>query len=194
MELAAEIADVLIALFFGCGLPILVLTSVCGLVVWMTQPVLRASEAEAPVRFQLTDLIWLLVELQMAMALATYAIPATMPATVRVWVLMFLCIPMLLFWVASLRIVSGAGIRHPLPRAAVFVVYLPGVVASLLGLPLFVLDFTRSLAPSGAGSLPGEGPYVTGGRLAALLIFALSLRWIARWAVSGAQPRWRSAS
>lgn len=189
MNLVEEIAGILAALFFGCGLPILVLTSVCGLVLWMTQPVLRASEAEAPIRFQLTDLIWLLVQLQMAMALATYAIPATMPGTVRVWALVFLCIPMLLFWVASLRIVSGAGIRNPLRRAAVFVVYLPGVVASLLGLPLLVLDFTRSLAASEPESLPGVGPYLTGGRLAALLIFALSLRWIARWAVACPQPR-----
>ena len=176
---------------FGLGLfsfvvvPVLVLAFVVSTFRWTIEPILRAArEANSPRSFLLSDLIWLLIQIQMAMAVAGSAFPATMPTRQRVTALMLLSVAMVLFWLASLQAVSQAGIKRPLRRAVVFVVLLPGLALTTLGVPLLTIGFMYALAEQDRGGLPGHGAVLLGGELLLLIALSLSLGWIARWTVA----------
>jgi hypothetical protein len=176
---------------FGLGLfsytvaPILVLAFVVKTFHWTTGPILRAArEVKSPRSFLLSDLIWLLIQIQMAMAVAGAAFPATMPARERVWALLLLSGAMVLFWLAGLQAVSQAGIKRPLRRAVVFVVLMPGLALATLGVPLFAMGFLYALAEQDRGGLPGHGAWLLGGELLLLIALSVSLGWLARWTVS----------
>jgi hypothetical protein len=104
---------------------------------WTLAPLIAAARSRAPQRrFMLTDLLWLVVQLQLVMALLAWAYPPNSPGHSRVWGLVALCLPVTVFWIASLQAVSQAGILRPLQRAAVFVIVLPGAIAVIIGMPL----------------------------------------------------------
>jgi hypothetical protein len=170
----------------GCiGAPLFVLAFVVGAVRWTAGPVLEAAGgSRRPRTFLLTDLIWLMVQMQLAMGLASYAFPAAMPTEGRVVAMVLLCVPVILFWLASLLLVSQAGILRPFRRAAVFVVLLPGVALTVLGLPLLTLGLLHALGQRNDASLPSHSSLVVGLQFAVLAAFSLSLRWLARWVIS----------
>src|SRR5262245_6826688 len=105
----------------GCiWVPLIVFAFVVGTFRWTTGPILNAAQRSDSTRsFLLSDLIWLLVQIQLAMAAATYAVPAAMPIHLRVMLLLVLAGAVVLFWLASLQAVSRAGIKGPLRRATV---------------------------------------------------------------------------
>jgi len=170
----------------GCvAVPIFVLAFVVGAFRWTTGPMLQAAgDARRTRTFLLTDLIWLLLQMQLAMAVCSYAFPAAMPASSRAIAMILLSVPVVLFWLASLQAVSRAGIQQPLRRAAVFVILLPGFALTILGIPLLTIGLFHALAPRHEDGLPSHSPLVLGVQLALLLAFAAALRWLARWTVA----------
>ena len=146
---------------------------------WILGPLIDAGRRSQPPErsFSLTDLIWLLLQMQMAMALVAAVFPADMPTRVRASAVILSCIPVLPFWLASLVVVSRAGIRRPLRRAAVFVIVLPGVALTVLGLPAVSIGLL-----SVDSSDPSEQIPTLVGLFAGLLALFLSLRTIAQWA------------
>jgi hypothetical protein len=170
----------------GClGVPVLVLAFLAGAFRWTTGPILQAANnSNSPRSFLLSDLIWLLMQMQMAMTVGTYAFPAAMPIYQRVGALVLLSAAIVLFWLASLQAVARAGITRPLRRAMVFVVVLPGLALTILGVPLISLGLFHALAQWEEGRLPSYSPLALGVQLFVLVALALSLRWLARWSVA----------
>lgn len=161
---------------------------VAGAIRWTAGPMFAGSDSSRRARsFRLTDLIWLLLQLQLAMAAVSYAFPPQMPGHMRATALVLLTVPVVLFWVAGLLVVSQAGIEQPLRRAAVFVVVMPGVVVTIVGVPLLALALVHVLSPR----QPGEPPHPHAGpiaiQLGALAILSLVLRGVAQWAVARAR-------
>jgi hypothetical protein len=151
---------------------------------WTLGPLFQACRrSSGEWHFLLTDLIWLLLQLQIAMALSMLPFPSNAPTRARVGALLVACFPVLVFWLASLHAVSQARIQHPLRRAAVFVVLLPGAAIALFGLPLLVLAFLSAFAAVSRDSLPGELSNAAW-LLAAGIAFTLALRWLACWTTS----------
>jgi hypothetical protein len=151
---------------------------------WTLSPLLIAARTSATQRrFLLTDLIWLILQLQIAMAVVARMVPANTSTTARVWGLVVLCVAALAFWFASLQAVSQAGIWHPLRRAAVFVVILPGAVAAFIGLPLLAMAFLAlCFGPNPDMRLPRIG--FVAFQLLAGIACTLALRRMASWTVA----------
>ncbi|MCI0361008.1 MAG: hypothetical protein L0211_21215 [Planctomycetaceae bacterium] len=170
----------------GCvSVPVFVLAFVGSVFRWTTGPILQAAaNSNSPRSFLLTDLIWLLVQMQLAMGVASYAFPPGMLIRHRVAALILLCAATVLFWLASLHAVSRAGIKQPLRRAVVFVVLLPGLALTVLGVPLISVGLLHALGQQSEGQLPSHSPLAHGAQLVVLAAFALSLRWLARWTVA----------
>lgn len=162
---------------------------VAGTIRWTAGPMLSGTGGGRPAArsFRLTDLIWLLLQLQMAMAAVSYAFPREMPGRMRATALVLLTVPVVLFWLAGLLIVSRAGIEQPFRRATVFVVLMPGVVTTIVGVPLLALGLVNALS----AGLPGQSPHPDAGRLAIqlglLALVSLGLRTLAQWTVSPAR-------
>lgn len=163
---------------------VILLACAAGILEWTLSPLLVAARTSATQRrFLLTDLIWLILQLQIAMAVVARMVPANTSTTARVWGLVVLCVAALAFWFASLQAVSQAGIRHPLRRAAVFVVILPGAVAAFIGLPLLAMAFlVLCFGPSPDLRLSRIG--FVGLQLLAGVACTLALRRLAFWTVA----------
>ena len=170
-------------LIFPGGLVALALFS--GMISLTLGPLLRANVAgRSPSRFMLTDLIWLVAQLQMVMALAARAFPVDMPSQIRVSALVLLCLPVLAFWYASLQVVSWAGVVRPLRRAVVFLLLLPGAALMTLCLPMLALAAIVGLA-SAASNEPGPHQLaLSTAQFALAVAFTVSLRWLANWVVT----------
>ena len=148
---------------------------------WTLGPLVTAArQAPAPTRFLLSDLLWLMIQLQLAMALAAGAVPRDFPTKTRVWAAVFLGLPAAAFWYACLHVVAQAGIRGTFRRGAVFVVLVPGTVVAIVSLPILAMAV---LSLSGARI---SQPYELEWTLVALMVSAAAtfgMRWLARWAV-----------
>jgi hypothetical protein len=158
---------------------------VAGAIRWTSGPMLSESdESRAARTFRLTDLIWLVLQMQMAMEAVSYAFPREMPGRIRATALVLFALPVALFWLAGLLVVSRAGIERPLRRAAVFVVVMPGIVVTMMGVPLLALGLLRGLSVRQPGDppLPEAGPIAL--QLGGVVLFSLCLRAVAQWAVA----------
>src|SRR5687768_3517031 len=95
-------------LFMALLVPLLALAS--WIMEWTLAPLIAAARSNVTQRrFLLTDLLWLVVQLQVVMALVAWAYPPNSTDTSRVWGLMALGVPVFAFWFASLQAVSQAG-------------------------------------------------------------------------------------
>ena len=82
----------------------------------------------------------------------------------RIVALVLLCLPVGIFWLASLHLVSQAGIQRPLRRAAVFVVLLPGATIAFIGMPLAAIGLLQAVAePHHFGNRLATISWQTGG-------------------------------
>ena len=179
------------ALYRGAGLVVCggVALFLWGFVVsavrWTAGPMLAASDTESLAKsFRLTDLIWLLLQLQLAMAAVSYAFPREMPGEMRATAMVLLTLPVAIFWLASVLIVSRARIERPLRRAVVFVVLMPGVVVTLLGAPLLAVGLLQALQARHSGEVGHSNLGTLALQLAGLAVFSLVLRVLALWTVS----------
>jgi hypothetical protein len=131
--------------------PLLALAS--WIMEWTFAPLILATRNNVTERrFLLTDLLWLVVQLQLVMAVVARAYPPNSTNHSRVWGLVAVSLPIVIFWFAGLQAVSQAGILHPLRRASVFVIVLPGAIAAMLGVPpllgMLIVSMTRTLFDS----------------------------------------------
>jgi hypothetical protein len=107
---------------------------------WLLEPVNRAAgHLNAPTRFLLTDFIWLMMQLQVVLAVVMNTIAEAMPQRGLLIVLGLVCLPVLVLWGASVSVVSRAGIQQPLRRAVVILLLVPGSLAEVMALPLLVV-------------------------------------------------------
>jgi hypothetical protein len=186
----SEIIEVLAGLAFlalsAAIFLVLPIGLILGAVQWTLGPLMQvARTTKTPSSFLLSDLAWLLVHMQLAMALAMYAFPHALETRVRVMGLFLWCLPGALLWAASLHLVSQAGITRPLRRALVFLVVVPGMATIVCCAPLLAIQLLQGLGPTELMSMAGPSLAAIGGQFAALAAFALAVRLLARWATAG---------
>ena len=132
MEIAGPVASLVGLIAF--------VVSAAFLCHWLLEPVNRAAgHLNAPTRFILTDFLWLMIQLQVMLAVVMQTIAEAMPQRAVLMVLGILCLPVVVLWAASVSVVSRAGIRHPLRRAVVILLLVPGSLAEVMALPLLVV-------------------------------------------------------
>jgi hypothetical protein len=177
------------ALPFSCvAFPLLVLAAVTGIINWTLGPLMQAArQTPTPTRFLLSDLFWLLAQLQFAMGAVAYAVPADLPTESRIGALLFLTIPVAGFWYACLHAVAQAGIVGALRRAAAFVVLFPGTVLAVIALPGLLLAMVVLVGQGPSTHNNAELSSVTV-QLLVVAGVAFSLRWLAHWTVAAPSP------
>jgi hypothetical protein len=164
---------------------------------WLLEPVNRAAgHLNAPTRFQLTDFIWLMIQLQIMLALVMQTIAEALPERSLWIILAALTLPVLVLWAASVSVVSRAGITQPTRRAAVILVLVPGALAEVMAVPLLVVG--------GLAFVSNEPPEVwltvttanTPTRIVVLVATAVCvagaavvLRWLSYWVLTGGPSR-----
>lgn len=161
---------------------------------WLLAPVNRAAgRLNAPTRFQLTDFIWLMIHLQVLLAVVMQTIAEAMPQRALIVVLGVLSLPIVVLWAASVSVVSRAGILQPLRRAAVILILVPGALAVVMAVPILTVGGIAYLNNEPPGMWVSY-PYGTVERAFQLLAIAaaivaagIALRWLSFW-VMAASP------
>jgi hypothetical protein len=175
-----ESLEFLLGLVACFAVPALAVATLLAVLNLTLGPLLRAARrGTRPNRylFLLSDLWWLLIQLQLAMGLSVYALPADMGTQQRLIMMVVFCLPVPIFWSASLLAVSQAQIYQPRRRATVFLVLVPGLVLGLAAVPLLLVALF---------SQPAWGLAA----MAGLVVGLFALRWLAAWAVKCESP-WR---
>jgi hypothetical protein len=174
---------------------VLALVSFALIGVWILGPVNAAGGSlRAPTRFLLTDFIWLMLQLQLLLAIAVQYLAEAMPRRGFLVALVLLSLPVIVLWAASVSVVSRAGITRPLRRAAVILLLVPGTLAVMMALPFLVVGAAMclwSLFREGA-VWPGatswwQGPLIIGGSIVGVAA-AFLLRWISFWVLEPGAP------
>ncbi len=156
---------------------------------WLLEPVNRAAgHLNAPTRFILTDFLWLMIQLQVMLAVALVQIREQVPQGGQFVILGILAVPVVVLWAASVSVVSRAGITQPLRRAVLILVLVPGALAEIVSVPLLVIGGYLALtaeAGDWAARTWSESPAVRVIGLmaatAAALVWAVALRWLSFW-------------
>ena len=181
------------------GLASLVMLAVLlGLTVWlawwMLEPINRAAGSlNAPTRFMLIDFVALMILLQVGLAICGRALDTqgTSNGAARMyWVLLSaVALLVLVLWLASVSVVSRAGIRRPLRRMLVTVVLVPGALATIMGAPVLVVMLGGAIFSVLRGD-PAEDwfarqiPWLVLGVLGVMpLVYAL--RQLSFWSLTG---------
>jgi hypothetical protein len=158
---------------------------------WMLEPINRAGGVlQATTRFLLSDVLGLMVMLQVALAISGVALDSSDRQEVAAYWLMLGVSALLacVLWAASVSVVSRAGIVLPLRRLTVIVLLIPGTLAVVMSIPLvIVLALSGMFDPHGALGLGVWRAYIL--PLAALglllLVGAIFLiRRLSFWALS----------
>jgi uncharacterized membrane protein len=164
---------------------ILLLALAAWVLEWTLRPLLIAARTSATQRrFMLTDLVWLILQLQLAMALVARVFPASASTTSRVWGVSVLSAAVLAFWLASLQAVSQAGVLQPLRRAAVFMIVLPAAIAAFVGVPLLVAAWIVALLFPGPVAFGFGDLWLATVQLAAGALAVILIRRLAMWSVA----------
>jgi hypothetical protein len=107
---------------------------------WMLWPVnQRAGILRLPNKFMLSDLLWLMIQLQIVLAVCVPLYSTSLLGVGRWIVLGVLALCVVALWAASVSVVSRAGITQPLRRAVVLLVLVPGALAVITTGPCVVL-------------------------------------------------------
>ena len=158
-------------------------------------PVNRAAGLlKAPTRFQLSDFVWLLVQLQIVLAACVQFVGVETDGLFLV-LLSFWSFAVVAMWAGAVSFLSRAGVTHPWRRASFILLVLPGTLGILIGTPmlalgLFVVPF-RYLASVAEGYEPFSWLRVILGVtlgalvLGAVLLFGWSLRRLSEWVAKG---------
>ncbi len=162
---------------------------------WLLEPVNRAAgRLNAPTRFQLTDFIWLMIHLQVLLAVVMQTIAEAMPQRALIVVLGLLSLPIVVLWAASVSVVSRAGILQPRRRAAVILILVPGALAEVMAVPILVVGGIAYLNNEPPGMWQSYS-YGTVERTFQLLAIAVAiaaagfaLRWLSFWVMAASPP------
>ena len=112
---------------------------------WTLGPINRAAgDLKAPTRFLLTDFIWLMVQLQIALAVAVPYWTDTMVGRYVLVLIGVTCFLVVVLWAGSVAVLSRAGIVAPLRRAVVILLIVPAALIIVMMLPFCLLLFALS--------------------------------------------------
>jgi hypothetical protein len=160
---------------------------------WMLEPINRvAGVLKATTRFLLTDVIGLMILLQIGLAVSGRALSGNevrREAAAMYWLLVAaIAILATVLWAASVSVVSRAGIIRPLRRIVVMVLLIPGTLAVMVSLPAAVMILVVGSASSILDA--GDEPPAIVLAIAALSAVALAaaafgMRWLSFWALAG---------
>jgi hypothetical protein len=162
---------------------------------WILRPLVRhAGAVEAPRRFLLSDLIWLMLQLQAVIALGMQIFDRQVPASARIVIVLVFCTPVVVIWATSLHLASRAGIVHPLRRAVVVLLLIPLGIALAAALPVLLaatllsLPLAYTLGESIPSRVDGQ-LWLAAPLFAVSLAGAFALRWVALWSLAdGSSP------
>jgi hypothetical protein len=165
---------------------------------WLLEPVNRAAgHLNAPTRFMLTDFIWLMIQLQVMLAVVLVQIREQVPERGQFVILGILALPVLILWAASVSVVSRAGIIQPLRRAALILVLVPGALAEIMAVPILLIGCYLALtatpgdwaARAWSASLQVRILSLAAGAVVVVL-WALTLRRLSFWVLAApARPQ-----
>ncbi len=179
--------------FVGLAAFIFAAIALCN---WLLEPVNRAAgHLNAPTRFQLTDFIWLMMQLQIVLAVVIQTVGEAASQRGLLIILGLLCLPVVVLWAASVSVVSRAGIMQPLRRAVVILLLVPGALGELVGMPLLVVFIVVLF--SGDTQWMWQHRWIDDptSRVALVLVStaalaagAFALRWLSFWVLSRPAP------
>lgn len=163
------------------------------LALWMLGPINRAAGAlQAQTRFQLSDVLGLMVLLQVGLGIVGTGFNSAAdegPYWLVLGILSFLAV---ILWAASVAAVSRAGIVQPLRRLTVMILLVPGTLAALMLLPALAFGAGYLIVENYDPHQATRPPFGFPGILAAiggLLAGAFVIRQLSFWAIATAvQP------
>jgi len=150
---------------------------------WMLEPINRvAGQLQLSTRFVLTDVLGLMVLLQLPLAFLGRAINTGRDRdSSPYWLLLAvgICLALVL-WAASVSVVSQAGISRLWQRLCVIVLLVPGTLVVMIAVPGAVIGLVVGLAVVMEDARP---PAIAGLLLIVLPVVALVIRWLAFWSL-----------
>jgi hypothetical protein len=192
VETASSVGPVLalaVLLVVAVGMPIAVGRAVLG-------PINHAAGTlKAPTRFQLSDFLWLLVHVQLALGYCVEFVGVRQRFYFPL-MLGFLSLAVLGLWAGGVSFLSRAGVTHP-PRRAVFILLLLPLTLALMmtttillvvavvtsaGLIDFSYDYRSQIAAGYERLAPS--PWLMGLAVAALPVLGYALRRGSIWVVA----------
>jgi hypothetical protein len=159
---------------------------------WLLGPVNRAAgHLNAPTRFILTDFLWLMIQLQVMLAVVLVQIREQVPQRGQFMILGIFALLVIVLWAASVSVVSRAGITLPLRRAILILVLVPGALAEIMAVPILLIGgYLAVTATPGdwAARIWSESWQVRILSLMAgtvfVVVWALALRWLSFWVLA----------
>ncbi len=105
---------------------------------WMIQPINeQGGRLQAPTQFMLTDFVWLILQLQLALGFSVSWIGIEQTRLFPA-ILGFLMFAVSLLWLFGVGFLSRAGVTQPLRRAMFTMVLLPATLGVMMALPALV--------------------------------------------------------
>lgn len=170
------------------------LASCAWLAWWMLEPINRvAGELQGTTRFMLTDVLGLMVLLQIGLAITGRSLSGNDvrdETAAMYWLLMGLMgLLVVVLWAASVSVVSRAGIMRPGRRIAVMVLCVPGTLLVMVALPatigVFVAGSYTALIHQGDSPFSGLMLALLALSAVGLAVCAFVLRCVSYWSLAG---------
>lgn len=181
----------LIALTLGVGLGIAALCAALGRIV--IGPLRRRAEKlQAPKQYQLSDVFWLLVQFQLALAYVVRQVGVEQLAYFFL-VLGFLVLATVGMWAGAMSFMSRAGVQQPLRRAVFILFLLPLTLTLMIATAYVVIVMPASLLVDrltghgllaiylGTNELQRRGWWLATLLIAVFALAAFGLRQLAFW-------------
>jgi len=152
---------------------------------WMLEPINRvAGQLQLSTRFMLTDVIGLMIMLQVPLAIVGRAVESGREqGGSPYWVLVTIFVVLVLvLWGAAVSVVSRAGITQLTRRLVVIVLLVPGTLAVIMTLPLCLAAFSVQ-RPQISGDIWLQALAALG--LTGLVGLMLGIRRLSFWALAG---------
>ncbi len=152
---------------------------------WMLEPINRvAGTLQFSTRFMLTDVIGLMLMLQMPLAIVGRAVESGREqSSSPYWILVAVfAVLALVLWGAAVSVVSRAGITRLTRRLVVIVLLVPGTLGVIIALPLCLAAFASG-TPLNHEDTRVQLFAILG--LIGLLAFMVGIRRLSFWALAG---------
>ncbi len=182
----------------GIVIGLILLVVAVGMGAWAGHGILgpvndAVLQARGRLQFKLTDFVWLLIQLQIGLGAVVGYIPREQ-GPVYWMTLLFVAGAVTVLWLAAIWTMSAAGVSQGGRRAAFVLVLLPGCLALIMGviLWLIIVPFGSLLAvlrfiDSGSGLPASDTLFACAAAVGSALAIALSwffLRWLSDWILS----------
>lgn len=161
------------------------------LALWMLGPINRAAGAlKAQTRFQLSDVLGLMVLLQFGLGIVGTGFNSAAEEELYWTMLAALVILAVVLWAASVAAVSRAGILQPLRRLTVTIVLVPGTLAAMMLLPalIYATGYVTLTRFDPAHEAPPFGFGAVAAATAGFIVGAIVIRRLSFWAIAHSAP------